>query len=438
MEKRLKEITYKTCETTGDPFKFLDRMFEKYGDVVGYKSGYGNIVLFNHPDGVKAVIKDKHLIRTPLLQLVLGYGLLTSDGPYWHNQRRIAQPAFHAHCLAGFAQIIINATEQRIGQWEARGQTNGPLDISQEMRLLTMQIITKSLFSVDLDFQEVEDWDAILHTLIVDANPFLLGQFNVASNIKKTRNAEFHESLNKMEQKIYAFITKRRNQKDPPRDLLSALLNGTVKETGEPLTDQQIRNEVITMLIAGHETTAIAITWCFDEINKHPEIKDELMHETDTLLKGKPPSHGQLSQLKKQRQVIDEVLRLHSPLWFISRLAEKETSIAGYRIPEKTIVIFSSYITHRHPEFWDEPNTFKPSRFSMGSINEKHPNAYFPFGGGRHICIGNDFAIMEMQLILSIIFQHYKIRPVDGSFGDASPGTTLRMKRNLLISLTKR
>lgn len=436
--QELKDITFVTSEEATNPFQYLDRMFDKHGDVVGYKSGYGNIVLLNHPDDVKAVIKNDNLVRTPLLQLVLGVGLLTSDGPYWHNQRRIAQPAFHKHCLPGFAHIISEATIQMFDQWERSNLINEPIDISQQMRLLTMQIITKSLFSIDLDFEEVNAWDAILHTLIVDATPFILGQFNIKANVKKTRNAEFYKALKAIEDKIYALIAQRRAQANPPRDLLTALLTATIKETGEPLSDKQIRNEVITMLISGHETTAIALAWCFDELNKHPQIKEAVINETEATFKDQPPQFEQLSALKIQRQVIDETLRLHPPLWFVSRVAEKDDAIAGYHIPAKTLVIVSQYSTHRHPDFWENPNTFDPSRFSDSSVNKKHTHAYFPFFGGRHICIGNHFAMMEIQIILSLIFQRYTVDAVEGSSGEMCSGTTLRMKDNLLITLTKR
>ena len=434
----LKEVPISPVGEADGALQFLGNLATQHGGLMSYQSSYGRVFFVNHPDHVKSVIGSANYVRTPLLSIALGQGLITSEGEYWHNQRRLAQPVFHAHCMPGFATVVTDCMGAMLSDWEERKRCEAPFDLAVQMRYVTMQVIMKAMFSIDLDLKTAEEWDAVFQVVISDTSPFALALFNQPATVSPTRNKVLKQSLGAVNEIVYKLIADRKQLKDQPRDLLTLLVNGEYKKQEEPLTDLQIRDEVITMLFAGHETTAIAMSWTLHLLGKHPDVMQRVVSEIDRELKGEMPSYQDLPRLSELKQVFEESMRLYPPVWVLTRQAKEEDEIDGYRIPAKALIIVSPYTTHRHPDFWNEPTRFDPERFSDEQSAGRHRTAYIPFLSGRHQCLGKPFALMEGQLILAMLLQRYSIAPMAGFFVTPDPGATLRQKNGMMVTATKR
>ncbi len=438
-KNHLEEIPVYSVGHTENALHFLDELATRCDTPVGsYDSSYGRVLFVSHPDSVKSVIRSANYVRTPLLSLALGQGLITSEGEYWHNQRRLAQPVFHGHCMPGFATVVTDSMVNMLCEWESSQLCEAPFDLAVQMRYVTLQVIVKAMFSIDLDLKTAEQWDVVFQTVISDTSPFALALFNQPTTVSPARNKVFKEALGVVDEIIYTMIADRRTLKDQPRDLLTLLVNGEYKKQEEPLTDLQIRDEVITMLFAGHETTAIAISWTLHLLGKHPDAMQRVVAEIDHELKGEIPSYQDLPRLSELKKVFEESMRLYPPVWVLTRQAKEEDEIAGYRIPAKALVIVSPYTTQRHPDFWNEPTRFDPERFSDEQSAGRHRTAYIPFLSGRHQCLGKPFALMEGQLMLAMLLQRYSIAPVAGFSVTPDPGATLRLKNGMMVTATRR
>jgi cytochrome P450 len=438
-KNHLKEVPVYSVGDTENALQFLDELATRTdAPVASYDSTYGRVLFVNHPDSVKSVIGSTNYVRTTLLSRALGTGLITSDGAYWHNQRRLAQPVFHGHCMPGFATVVTDAMVAMLRDWEATKLCEAPFDLAVQMRYVTMQVIVKAMFSIDLDLKTAEQWDVVFQAVISDASPFALPLFNQPTTVSPARNKVFKEALGVVDEIIYTMIADRRTLKDQPRDLLTLLVNGDDKKQEAPLTDLQIRDEVITMLFAGHETTAIAISWTLHLLGSHPDVMRRVVSEIDAELQGEVPSYQDLPRLPELKNVFEESMRLYPPVWALTRQAIEEDEIAGYRIPAKSIVLVSPYMTHKHPDFWDEPERFDPDRFSKERSEGRHRSAYIPFLAARHQCLGKPFALMEGQLILALLLQHYSIEPVAGFRVEPDPSASLRQKNGMMVTATRR
>lgn len=435
----LQEVPVYSVGNTENALQFIDELAAQCdAPVASYKSSFGRVFFVNHPDSVKSVVGSANYVRTPLLSLALGKGLITSGGEYWHNQRRLAQPVFHAHCMPGFATVVTDAMVAMLREWEARKLCEAPLDLAVQMRYVTMQVIVKAMFSIDIDLKTAEDWDIVFQTVISHTSPFALALFNQPTTVSPTGNKVFKESLGVVNEIIYKMIADRRQLKDQPRDLLTLLVNGEYKKQEVPLTDLQIRDEIITMLFAGHETTAIVISWALHLLGGHPDVMQRVVSEIDIELKGEVPTYQDLHRLTELKKVLEESMRLYPPVWVLLRQAMEEDEIAGYRIPANSVILVSPYTTHKHPDFWDDPERFNPDRFSEEKSEGRHRSAYIPFLAGRHQCLGKPFALMEGQLILALLLQNYSIEPVAGFRVEPEPGATLRQKNGMMVTATRR
>ena len=436
----LKTVPFAETGETVDALQFLQDLVSEYGDIVSYMSPYGMVYYLNHPDQVKSILNSENYQRGPLLQMTLGNGLLSSDGEYWKSQRRIAQPQFHAHCLPGFASIITKKTESMLNDWEQSGlSSEEPFDFSKQIRQLTMQIILESMFNVDIDLAEVEIWDEALQVIISDSAPFSLAQFNVPIKISRLRNSLLKKALGVIDEKVYDVIYCRRRMKDKPRDLLTKFIEGKEGAGGHMLSDLQIRDEIVTMLIAGHETIAITINWAVYLLSENPSYFNRVILELDEVLGNQVPAFEDLSQLPVLTAVLEETMRLYPPIWVAIRFTQKEDEIAGYRIPANASVMLSPYMTHRHPDFWENPDQFDPDRFLGERKGADHRFAYYPFLAGRHLCIGQSFAMMEGKLIFALLLQRFHIRMVSGGNPiEPMPGATLRQKGSIYVNADKR
>jgi cytochrome P450 len=367
----------------------------------------------------------------------LGNGLLISEGDFWRRQRRLAQPAFHRQHLAGFAKVMTDAAEAMLGQWQASERGGRPLDVVSEMKRLTLRIVGLTLFGTELG----DGMLTISRALEIGRAHFMRRMWQpvrLPMSIPTKGNRVFLRAIRDAEGVIYRVIAEhRRRPEASPHNLLSLLLRVQDVDTGERMSDRQLRDESLTIITAGHETTAVALSWTWYLLARHRDAERKLHEELSGVLGGRTPTFEDLPNLKYTLMIIEEALRLYPPAWVIGRTALADDEIGGYRIRAGSEIILSPYITQRHADFWDEPEEFKPERFSPEKSAARPRFAYFPFGGGARVCIGNNFALMEAQLILATVAQRYLLRLPPGHVVEPEASFTLHPRQSVPMNLVK-
>ena len=428
-----------------DPIGLTLEMWHRYGDVVRFRTPFGPTHLLLHPDHVKQVLQEKPRIYTKKLpnrqsiQPLFGDALpFANDGTTWRRQRRLMQPSFQHQRLAGFGQLMTEATVAMLERWQESMAGDAPLDISLEMIRLALRIVGQALFSLDLS----NDAATVGHAFAKVAP--LIAKYPLRPFpplwVPTPSNRRLVTGLNTLNTIVYNLINERRKQMvdmDAP-DLLGMLLSARDEETGLGMSDQQVRDEVIALLFGGHETTAMTLTWTWYLLSQYPEVERRLHAELDTVLAGQRPSLEHLEALPYTRMVIQEVMRLYPPIFGVTRFALSSDEIGGYALPANSIVTLIPYCTHRHPAFWEDPETFDPERFTPERSAGRPRLAYFPFGGGPRQCIGNHFAMMEAQLALATIAQRYSLRLVPGHQVEIKLLLTIQPRYGLPMTLHSR
>jgi cytochrome P450 len=413
-----------------DPLRLFIEETGRHGDTLSLRFGPQRALFFSHPDHVQRVLLDNHRNYGKqtqgwnVMRLLLGNGLLTSEGSFWLRQRRIAQPAFHRERIAGFGESIVRAAEARTADWEL----GKPIDVASEMMRLTLRVVGETLLGVDLESTASEVGPALDVSIHEVMSRFSSPLQFLPLAFPTPRNRRFSKAIKIMDGVVRGVIATRRANPDGRADLLTMLMETRDEDTGERMNDQQLRDEAMTIFLAGHETTANALTWTFYLLSLHPDVARRLQEELRRVLGGRAPAMSDLGRLDYTRRVLMESMRLYPPAWIITRSTAQPDEIGGYRVTPKHLVMLSSYITHRHPEFWENPEGFDPDRFE-GDLLKKLPRfAYFPFGGGPRQCIGNEFAMMEALLILATIAQRVRLDLVPGHIVELDPVVTLRPK----------
>ncbi len=407
-----------------DPLKMFLEAFRDHGDVVRFRFGALVAHLVSSPAGANHILAEnnknygKQTRGYESLRYVLGNGLLTSEGDFWKRQRRIAQPAFHKQRIGGFAQAMVRAASDAAARFESRrGQV---IDVAGEMMRLTLRIVGETLLGYDPsgEASEVSTALTFLLTMVNERTSRLL--FFGRPVLPTPENFRIRRSLAVLDRIVQRIIAERRKQ--PGDDLLSMLMEATDESTGEKMDDRQLRDEAMTIFLAGHETTANALTWTWLLLSRYPAALRELRQELAEVLGGRAPSIEDLPRLRFTKMVIEESMRLYPPAWVIARSVAAADEIGGYEIPAGSIVFVSPYVVHRHPGFWQDPEGFDPRRFEA----EKPRGAYFPFGGGPRMCIGNGFATMEAELVLATVAQRVRFELQPGHPVTLDPSITLR------------
>ena len=420
---------------------FALKMWQRYGDIVRIRLLLWPGYLLYHPDHVKYVLHDHHRNydkQSPLMDSVrplFGNGLFTNNGESWLHQRRLMQPSFHHKRLAQFGTVMTDTTFAMLERWQDAG--SHPLDISQEMMRLTLRIAGLTLFNLDLS-DAVDTVGRTFNTLL----PLLL-QYASAPFlplwVPTPNNRRLQAGLEMLNSVVYTIISERRKHLTDSDmgtgDLLSMLLAARDEETGEMMNDQQVRDEVMTLLLAGHETTSAALTWTWYLLSEHPEVEQRLHEEVDRVLGGQPPTVDRLGDLPYTRNVIQEAMRLYPPAFYIIRHTMADDEIGGYPVPANSIIFLMAHIVHRHPAIWEEPERFDPERFTTERSASRPRFAYIPFGGGPRICIGNSLAMMEAQLVLATVAQRYSLRLVPGHPVEPQMVLTTRPRHGLPMTL---
>jgi cytochrome P450 len=424
-----------------DPIRFALEMWHRYGDVVRFRFLFWPAYVLYHPDHVKRVLQENHrnysknFPNMKVARELFGNGLFTNDGESWLRQRRLMQPSFHRQRLVGIGRLMSEATVAMLERWQRTDPGNAPLDISLEMMRLSLHIAGLALFSLDLS-NEADMVGRTFTTLGPLISKYATLPFPPLW-VPTPRNRRLLAGLNTLNTVVYAIIEERRKQPVDTNaaDLLWMLLSARDEETGEGMSDQQLRDEVLTLLLAGHETTAAALAWTWYLLSQHPEVERRLHAELDTVLAGRLPTVEHLDALPYTRMVIQEAMRLYPPAFGFTRFAVSEDEIGGYPLPANSVVFVSAYCTHRHPAFWEEPEMFDPERFTAERSAGRPRFAYFPFGGGPRQCIGNAFAMMEAQLVLATVAQRYCLRLVPGHPVEPQVLLTMRPRHGLPMTL---
>jgi cytochrome P450 len=405
-----------------DPLAFLGGLLRDYGDVVRYTTRYGASFLFAHPKHVQIIMQRENFRRASLIKMMLGDGLLASDGPHWRAQRQLMQKDFQPSRVAAFASVITGEILRTEQEWQTAAQTGEPVDIAAAMTRLTLRIIVKALFSHDLSDSHAADLCGAVTQTIIELGKVSWTIFGAPFEFSPAGNSDFAASKKIIDTTCYELIARRRAQtrEDRPRDLLSLLLLD-----GEHLTDLQLRDEIVTMLVGGHETTALSLAWAWKLLAEHPAAEARLHRELDTVLADRAPHAEDLERLEWTRAVFQEAMRLYPPVWYMGRVAIEADEIDGYAIPRGACAMVLPWFTHRHPKFWQSPEEFDPTRF-LAPAEPAHRYAYFPFAGGRHQCLGMHLAMMEGMFIVAQLSKRFLVRPVAGQDVRPLAGITLR------------
>lgn len=363
-----------------------------------------------------------------------GNGLFVSEGDVWLRQRRLAQPAFHRQRIASFAGIMTDSAEAMLEAWRPLAERDAAVEVDAEMLRLTLGIVGKALFSRDLS-DEADTLSRTFEVVRKHTTKRVMSVFKFPASFPTPQNRRFRQAVSSAERIVYDLIAERRRGEGNPGDLLSLLMAARDEDTGEGLTDRELRDQVITIIGAGYETTTQALTWTWYLLAKHPEIENKLHAEISDVLGGRTPTFEDLPRLKYTLMVFQEAMRLYPPVWAMSRSAIEADEIGGYRVPANSEILLVPYVTHRHPEYWERPEEFYPEHFRAEKVAARPRFAYFPFGGGPRQCIGNSFALMEGQLIIAAVAQKYRLRLVDERPIEPEPLVTLRPGRSLKMTL---
>ncbi len=423
-----------------DPLRRLTAWLREYGDVVHYRVAGTPWYLLGHPDDIASVLVGEHARYmkdelTHELARFVGRGLLTSEGSFWRRQRRIAAPSFQPRHLVGFAATMTDRSQRMLATWPDASAR----DVHEDMMRLTLDIVLQTLFGA----ATIPDLDAvgdIVSLLMADFQQnFLTWRRLLPAWFNREAIARIDGARDRLDAILYDIIRQRRAAADPEHDgdLLGRLLAAR-DDDGSRMTDLQLRDEVATLFLAGHETTALALSYALHLLAHHPDVQERLHAELEAVLDGGAAGLEHVARLPFTDAVVRETLRLYPPAWVVGREALEDCTIAGWRIPRGAQVLMPLWSVHRDPRWFEDPERFTPERW-LGGLAERLPRfAYFPFGGGPRVCVGNHFAMLEAVLVLATVAQRYRVSPVGPLELRLLPSVTLRPKDGVVLRTERR
>ncbi|MBP6440689.1 MAG: cytochrome P450 [Caldilineaceae bacterium] len=430
-------------ELQADRLGFLLRNLHAYGEVAQLRVFGRRVYTVYHPDGIKHILQENHAnyVKGPFfdpIRAIAGNGLFTADGELWLRQRRLLQPAFHRQRIASFGQVMTDQAVRMLARWDeaVAAEPDKPVDVSAEMVRLTMAVVAEAMFGAAVD-DEADAISAAIQVGLEDIQFRFDRPFYPPLGWPLPHNRRVQAAIRTLDQTVFQIIERRRSSGEEKDDLLGMLMAARDEGASRGMDDRQLRDEVITIFVAGHETTARLLTWVFYLLDQHPAVAARLRAELATVLGGRTPTMADLPHLTYTRQVIDETLRLYPPVWITNRQALTADDVMGYRIPAGALVSISPYAAHRHPAFWTDPERFDPERFSPEQAAGRHRFAYLPFGGGPRQCIGNTFALTEAVLILATMAQRYQLRLPPNSHVEVVPQATLQPRGGMPMLVTQ-
>jgi cytochrome P450 len=407
-----------------DPLRFLASAVRNHGDFVMLRLGNLRTYLLVNPEHIEYVLKTnadnfmKDKLTRWLIPLV-GQGLLTSEGDFWRRQRRLAQPAFQRAQIERYAAVMVENTMRMLSTWRD-GQVR---DVHQDLMRLTLSIVARTLFNTEL----AGEAGKIGESLEIVMNYFMspMRWFGIRERVPLPSTLRYRRAIKQIDDVVYGIIRQRRASGDDPGDLLSRLL-GARDENGNGMTDTQLRDESVTLILAGHETTALVLFYTFYLLNLSPEADRRLASELNDVLGERAPNASDVPNLRYTEWVVRESMRLYPPAWGIAREALSDCEIGGYPVPKGTQIFLVQWLVHRDPRIFDDPESFRPERWDNDLFKRLPRCAFFPFGDGPRVCIGNHFAVIEAVLILATIAQRYRLSALPGQKLELLPSVTLR------------
>jgi cytochrome P450 len=421
-----------------DQLGFYESCAREYGDLVQTRMGPYRILLVYHPDAIEELLvaRSRDFVKSPGVQLLrplLGDGLLLSEGETWLRQRRLIQPAFHRQRVAAYGEVMSALAERHVAGWKA-GDT---VEVHAEMMALTQAIVARTLFDADVADDAREATEAA--KVLAEDFGARLQSFRVLPYWLPTpRNLRSRRAVRRLDALVHRIIAERRASGEDRGDLLSMLVHAQDADDGTRMSAQQVRDEVMTIFMAGHETTAVALSWTWSLLGQHPDADARLAAELREVLGGRAPSAADLPRLKFAEMIVTEAMRLYPPAYGLGRQAGRATELAGREVATGDIVIAPTWVVQRDRRWFEEPEAFRPERWA-GDLAHRLPRyAYFPFGGGPRQCIGNGFALMEAVLLLATIAQRFRLLLVPGQRIVPTPYVTLRPEPGIRVLLARR
>ena len=423
-------------EFNRDALGFIERMQREYGDIVWTRFLYVPALFLYHPNEIESVLttnaknfKKAMTLRSNFFQRLVGNGLLTSEGEEWKRQRRLSNPAFHRERVATYATTMVDYAKRLVANWQA-GETR---DMHRDMMRLTLEIVVRCLFSADVS-SDVDHVGAILTEMVKPFASQATLKWILNNRLPTPEHLRFHRLARKIDAVVYRLIAERRASGRDEGDLLSMLL-AAHDEDGSGMNDQQLRDEVMTLFLAGHETTALTLAWSWYLLGESPEAEKNFHAELENVLGGRDATFADLPRLKFTEQIVKESMRLYPPAYGLGREAINDCEIGGCHVPAGTQVFMFQWVTHRDARFFDQPLAFKPERWTADFESRLPKYAYLPFGAGPRVCIGASFAMMEMILVLATIGQRFRLQLVPDHPVETYPAMSLRPKDGVKVTV---
>jgi cytochrome P450 len=425
-------------EFNRDMLGFIERVRD-YGDVVRMRFFYLTVHFLYNPDHIEYVlstnaknfIKSRSL-RTPFFRRLVGNGLLTSEGEEWKRQRRLAQPAFHRQRISAYGDVMVEYTERMIADWTG----NEIRDIHRDMMRLTLEIVVKTLFDADIS----GDADKVGRVLSTMVKPFASQatlKWIADNRLPTPTHRRFNAAAREIDEIVYRLIAERRASGYDRGDLLSMLVAAR-DEDGSQMSDRQLRDEVMTLFLAGHETTALTLSWAWYLLAQNPEVEKNFHAELDQVLGGRPPTVADMPRLQYAEKIAKESMRLYPPAYGVGREAVEDFELGGYRVRAGSQLFMFQWAMQRDPRYFNEPSRFYPERWTEDFTSGLPKYAYFPFGGGPRVCIGNYFALMEVVLLLATIGQRFRFSLLPEHPVSLMPAMSLRPADGIKVNVQKR
>lgn len=424
-----------------DPLAFFQQVALEQGGVARVGLGHFTLYLLSDPEAVQYVLADNASnywkgSGLDLVKPVMGEGLATSTGDFWMRQRRLMQPSFQRKRIASLLPVMREVVSELIARWRGPARSGQPVDVAVDMSRLVQDLIFRTIFGASLG-----EKTASLAEALVEINKYMnsivWSLLPIPKWIPTPRRRRFRRAMQQLDAVVYGLIEERRGAAGDDSDLMGRLLAARDPETGEAMTDLQLRDEIMTLFVAGHDTTASAAAWTLALLSQNPAVRGQVVEEL-AFLDGALPGADDLARLELLDRVLKESMRVYPPGWLLVRTPHADDTIGGYDIPKGAPLLISQYVIHRHPKLWQDPERFDPDRFLPERSQGRPRYAYFPYGGGQRLCIGNTFAQMALKLILAAIHQRYVLDLVPGHKLVPQPLTTLRPKHGVLMTIRAR
>jgi len=426
----------------GNPIVLFQHLAEKYGDIAHYKIGWHHIVFLNHPEYIREVlvvqndnfIKERTVQRTRML---LGEGMITSEDAEHRAQRQVAQPAFHRQRIQEYGAAFVDEAARARESWKDGGQR----DVAIDMMHLTLKIVARTLFAADLQNEVLELADAINRIMGLYNFLVMLPAAEWLVHLRPPGLAAFVKARKRIDAVVYRMMDAHRRRGDNGGSLLDLMLTASSNESESdagPEAQQALRDQVITIFLAGYETVANALIWTWYLLSQNPDCERRCHEEVDSVLQGRLPTVEDLPRLHYVEMVMAESMRLYPPAWAMGRYARNDFQLGEYRLPAQTTVLISQFVTHRDPRYFPDPLRFDPQRFTAEAKSKRAKFTYFPFGAGVRQCIGESFAWMEGVLVLATFLQKWKLRLVPNQCVEPQPLITLRPKYGMRMQVEAR